>query len=42
MFGSYITSRLKDGMKGSNKQARRYTIPAAVFITREQRDWFCL
>jgi hypothetical protein len=33
---------VKDGMKGSNKQARRYTIPAAVFITREQRERFSL
>jgi len=33
---------VKDGIKGSNKQARRYTIPAAVFMTREQRDLFSL
>jgi hypothetical protein len=33
---------VKDGIKGSSKQARRYAIPAAVLITREQRDWFSL
>lgn len=27
------TSFEKDGMKGSSKQARRYTRPAEVFIT---------
>lgn len=32
-----FTSRVKDGIKGSNKQARIYTSPAAVLITREQR-----
>ena len=33
-----LTSTVKEGMKGSNIVARRFTSPAEVFITIEQED----
>jgi hypothetical protein len=42
LLAGYITSREKDGIKGSSKHASRYTSPAEVLITREQEGWSSL